>query len=250
MTFKAIIVDDDPFAAQLLKKMLNDIFFEIVVLPLAIGGIEMADAACTLQPDLIFMDLAGGGMKVLAALNRMKLQPEVIFLSPDKTDAARAYEYNAAGFMLKPLEKEALINIVARALLNMKNRRLITGNPHTPAVADRSFFIISSLNSYDVVKVKDLLYCVADGRYTEFRMVDGTKLLASKNLSVYDNILSGHRYFFRASRSSIINFEYVKRVNKKDGMHCEFIDGSTVAVAKRKIMEFNQFLQSMVAGYE
>lgn len=250
MTFKAIIVDDDRHEAHVLKEMLNDIFFEIAVLPVAIDGIGVADVACILQPDLIFITVSPRSMDVLAGLNRMKLQPEVIFLSPDKANAAIAYEYNASGFILKPIERDALTTTVAKALLNMKNRRLITKNLYKPAVTDRSFFIISSLNSYEIIKLKDLLYCIADGRYTEFRLVDGTKLVASKNLSVYDNILSGQRYFFRASRSSIINFEYVKRVNKKDGMQCEFIDGSTVAVAKRKIMEFNQFLQSMDVGFE
>ncbi|WP_181369467.1 LytR/AlgR family response regulator transcription factor [Flavobacterium album] len=250
MTFKAIIIDEDRHAAHVLKEMLNDIFFEIVIMPFDMEGANLQDPACTLQPDLIFIDCAGSGLEVPAALNRLKLQPEVIFLSSDKMDAAKAYEFNASGFVLKPIEKDALTATVDKALLNIKNRRMVTKNQYKPAVDERSFFIISSVNSYEIIKLKDLLYCVADGRYTEFRLVDGTKLLASKNLSVYDNILSGQRYFFRASRSSIINFEYVKRVNKKDGMQCEFIDGSSVAVAKRKIMEFNQFLQSMDIGFD
>jgi two-component system LytT family response regulator len=105
-----------------------------------------------------------------------------------------------------------------------------------------NFICISYMNRFEIINVEELLSCNAQGRCTEFKLIDGRRLISSKNLSEYDSFFELHNSFVKVSRSCVINFKFLKTVIKTDGMQCILADGTAIAVARRKYSEVIKLL--------
>jgi two-component system LytT family response regulator len=66
--------------------------------------------------------------------------------------------------------------------------------------------------------------------------------LSSKNLGEYKDTLP-IAYFFRIHHSYVINIKHIVKINKKDGLYCEFTNGISLPIAKRRQEEFVRFIK-------
>ncbi|NOR87403.1 MAG: DNA-binding response regulator, partial [Bacteroidales bacterium] len=78
-----------------------------------------------------------------------------------------------------------------------------------------------------------IIRCEADKGYTEFYLRNGKKILVSKGLKDYDDLLSDFN-FIRTHQSHLINLDYIDSFEKSDGGYILMTDGSTVPVSSRK----------------
>ena len=115
-----LVVDDDPFAAKLISKALDQQGYQL-------GFAEAAPAALAFlrrrQPALILMDVNLPGMDGLALTELLKANPilahiPVLMLTGEATreTIARSKAAGAAGFIVKPFAREALIAKMALML--------------------------------------------------------------------------------------------------------------------------------------
>ena len=104
------------------------------------------------------------------------------------------------------------------------------------------YLAVSSLDKIELIHMSEIIFCKADGKYTYFFMLDGKKIMSSRNLGEYSNILDKN-YFFRIHHSYIINLRYIIKISKKDGYFCEFPNGIILPVAKRRQDDFNKFIK-------
>src|SRR6266550_4710163 len=102
---KAIIVDDEPLAREVLREYLGaDEDFEIVAE--CANGFEAVRAVTDHDPDVLFLDIQMpklDGFEVLALLDR---SPLVIFVTAHDAYALRAFEVHALDYLLKPFSEE------------------------------------------------------------------------------------------------------------------------------------------------
>lgn len=105
----------------------------------------------------------------------------------------------------------------------------------------RDFIYVSSADKIDLIKVKNIVFCKADGRYSTFFTSDGKKYVASKNLGEYEKELNS-KNFFRIHKSYIVNINFVVKINKKDGISCELLNGMSLPVSSRKQTLLYEFL--------
>jgi two-component system LytT family response regulator len=87
--------------------------------------------------------------------------------------------------------------------------------------------------------VADILYCEANGAYTQFVFTDNRKVMVSKNLKEYENLLSG-TYFLRVHSRHLINLLQVKKYLRADGGCIVMNNGDEVLLSPRKKEEFLQ----------
>jgi len=90
--------------------------------------------------------------------------------------------------------------------------------------------------------MSEIIFCKAEGKYTNFHLLDGKKIMSSRNLGEYSTILDAN-YFFRIHHSYIINLRQISKISKKDGYFCEFSNGIILPVAKRRQEDFNKFIK-------
>ena len=93
-----------------------------------------------------------------------------------------------------------------------------------------------------MIKLAEIVYCKAEGKYTEFVLINKQKILSSKNLGEYSSILMSNQ-FFRIHHSYVVNIKQILKITKKDGLYCEFANGISLPVAKRRQEEFVKFLK-------
>ncbi len=118
-TIRLVIADDHPVVRDGLRAML-DTQRDIDVIGEASTGAEALSMACSLQPDLVLMDLQMPELDGPSATRRIRAEHEevhVLVLTTYDTDAdiSRAVEAGATGYLLKDARREDLFNAVRLA---------------------------------------------------------------------------------------------------------------------------------------
>ncbi|MFN6085583.1 MAG: LytR/AlgR family response regulator transcription factor, partial [Fluviicola sp.] len=83
------------------------------------------------------------------------------------------------------------------------------------------------------VTIYDIYFCQADGPYTNFYIKDMKKIVVSKNLKEYEELLQDYG-FERTHHSFLVNLKKVKRFDKKDGGTLILQDDYSVFLSQRK----------------
>ncbi|AQQ67070.1 DNA-binding response regulator [Microbulbifer agarilyticus] len=120
---KAVLVDDEPLALQLLQSLLGDIP-EIEVIATCRNGREALNAVATHLPDLLFLDIQMPGMNGFDVIGRLQgdIIPQVVFATAYDHYAVEAFDVNAVDYVLKPMEPERLALAVDRARARLRQQ--------------------------------------------------------------------------------------------------------------------------------
>ena len=115
---KILIVEDNPANRLLVVKILAHIGFTTDV-DVAVNGLEAVKVVSLSSYDLIFMDLQMPGMDGYEAMRKIRsngdiIQPRIIVISANvqSEDVSNSYRAGADGFLPKPIDREAMINII------------------------------------------------------------------------------------------------------------------------------------------
>ncbi|WP_031443964.1 LytR/AlgR family response regulator transcription factor [Arenibacter algicola] len=246
---KAIIIDNESETIQRIIK-----FADENVMLIAISGQNDKFETCIdlikkQKPELIFLDPKDENLQYLQLLNDIDFMvPKFIFMSNDMSKAYQAFKWNAVGFLLKPLNFNDIILSVYKVLKlkgmeqSFQKVQLDEINSINFLNQNKEYIAISSMDKIELVKTTDIIYCKADGKYTEFILANGTKILSTKNLGEYAQTLDS-TYFFRIHHSYLINIQHIVKISKKDGYYCEFTNGVMLPVAKRRLDGFSKFIK-------
>jgi len=98
--------------------------------------------------------------------------------------------------------------------------------------------------AYEIVFIKDIIHCEAEGSYTTFHLVNGKKLLVTAGLLQYEELLPS-KEFIRIHRHHLININHVVRYLKVDGGIAIMSDDTKIEVSRRKKDEFLEALRGI-----
>jgi two-component system LytT family response regulator len=201
-----------------------------------------------LKPNLIIFSASKENIIDFEILSNIDfLEAKFIFIGTNEKEAYQALKYNAVDFLLKPINFDeigaSLKKVMHHFERDLAYLQVLNGcNNEWLSQPAKDFFIVSSLDKIEIIKFDEVLYCKADGKYTEFFLQNGDKVLSSKNIGEYQNIFPTAN-FFRIHNSCLVNVHQILRINKKDGLYCEFKNGVDLPVAKRKEKDFLKYLR-------
>jgi len=89
------------------------------------------------------------------------------------------------------------------------------------------------------VNVRDIIYCESSGPYTKFIFKQADKIMTSKHLKEYEDLLSGYD-FFRIHKSYLVNLQEIKKYIRGEGGQLIMSDGATLNVSKQRKESFLQ----------
>ncbi|MDO5509947.1 MAG: LytTR family DNA-binding domain-containing protein [Weeksellaceae bacterium] len=220
MKIKALIVDDEKTARDVLKYYLQQYCPQVEIVGEASNVRQAAPLIRELQPQLVFLDVEmpfGNAFDLLEATQDCDYQ--TIFITAFSEYSLKALNMSAAYYILKPISIDELITAVQKVQEHLekeetlnRNKILIqnlTQNPETQQL------ILPTQSGFDVVKLADVTYLMADGNFTQVHMNDGTKHLVCRFLKHFDDLLSFP--FVRVHRSYMINVQYVRAYQKGNG---------------------------------
>jgi two-component system LytT family response regulator len=204
---KAIIIDDEPIARFTLRNKLVEIP-EIEILGEASSVKEAVEKIKLLDPNLIFLDVQLNDGTGFDLLNQIDYSGNVIFVTAFDEYALRAFEINAVDYLLKPISSKRLKEAVERiSSANPINRE----DPnHKLNYTDR--LMVMHKQSVNFIKIDRITTISASREYSIIRTLDGRDYLAGKSINDWEHRLP-EQYFCRIHRSTIINFEYIVKID-------------------------------------
>lgn len=252
MSLRAVIVEDEKHSRETLKNLLQEFCIDVKVVGLA-GNVE--DAVKLIkkeQPDVIFLDIelqTGTGFDILEQVSHLNF--EVIFTTAFEQYAIKAVKFSSLDYLLKPIDLDELQNAVEKARLN-KNEVIYKKQLETLMLNLKqqkpklNKICLATSDGFEFIEVNDIMYCKAEGSYTAFILKDSEKLLVSKHLKEYENLLL-EQGFMRVHNSFLINLKEVKKYVKSDGGYIIMNNNDTVSISRSKKEDFIQVMSTFMS---
>lgn len=207
---RALVVDDERLARMELRSMLAA-HPEIHVVGEAAGVGEALAMISSARPDLLFLDIQLGQETGFDLLTQTEPTFDVIFVTAYDEHAIRAFEVNAADYLLKPVRADRL----ASALEHLDGDPGHTDRDVPPLdLSDRLF--VKTGDRWQFLQVGAIVAIEARGDYTRVRTTDGATVLLGKALRLWERQLP-ERTFVRIHRSTMVNLDHVDRVEEWSG---------------------------------
>ena len=238
----AIIIDDETKGRLALRQKLQSYCPDVTILAEAADGIEALSAIEKHHPQLIFLDIEMPKMNGFEMLNAIKEKNfHIIFTTAYDQYAIKAIKYAAFDYLLKPVDIEELITAVARIAgsetdQTKKQIELLQQNMQHPK-KHLNKLAIPTLDGLLFFDINDIIHLEAQSNYTNIFFINKPKILASKTLKEFEDLLPTD-IFFRVHHSYLINLNYIKKYIRGDGGQIELQNGVLVDVSRRKKEEF------------
>lgn len=235
---------------DLLEKMLQRHFQYIEVLAVCKNATEGKAAIEELHPDLVLTDIELEGQPVFEMLQQLgDLNFEIIFTTAHEQYAVQAIKFSALDYLLKPfspadlsaainryeqkIDKRQSAAQFATLFYNLKNMQ-----------KDAKKIALPTTNGLTILPVKDIVRCEAEVNYTNFYLVSKNKILVSKTLKEFEELLNDYG-FIRIHNSHLINLHHIKNYTRGEGGTVTMADGTQVDVSRRKKEEFLKRLAAL-----
>lgn len=244
---KAIIIDDIEQARITLKKDLETYAKDVQIIGEANGVVEGAKLLKTTLPDLLFLDIQmqdGSGFDLLDILKEINFK--IIFITASDAHAIKAFRYAAIDYLLKPVDPDELIAALSKfkehklnesEKYKLLNDSLKTNKPHERLA-------LHTQDKIHIVNISDIIRCESNVNYTEFFFNGGKKLLVTKTLKDFEDLLTDQG-FFRVHQSHLVNTKFIKEFVKTDGGYLIMNDGSNIPVSTRKRPDVVKMLEEL-----
>ncbi len=235
-----MIADDEPGARTMIRSLLKDHFPDITIIAEA-SGVEEALATLPTQLDLLFLDVEMGDGTGFELLDKVKDQHfSVIFTTAHDDFAIRAFRYNAIDYLLKPVDPDDFIAAVQKAKDHQYQSTLREQFAQLVRTSQEKTFdriTLSTSEGLIFTDTKDITRIETYGNYCFVFLAGGDRLLVSKNLKEFEEMLP-EPAFFRVHQSHIINTQFVKKVVREDSELVIMTDGMKIPVSRRRKEEF------------
>jgi DNA-binding LytR/AlgR family response regulator len=218
---KCIIVDDEPFAIDLLRSYVEKT-----------DSLELA--GCFSNPvkahsflinnrvDLIFLDINMPELTGIQLIKSLTHSPLIIFTTAYAQYGAESYEYNAADYLLKPIRYDRFLKAVNRASETLSkasepvsaSKPLTFNNVNTAvtSAADERVVNIKSGSKVHRVGVSSILYIEASGNYMIFH-TGQEKILSLMTMKEAFELLPKEQ-FIRIHKSFIVSLAAIEVVER------------------------------------
>lgn len=179
---------------------------------------EAVEKIVELNPDLVLMDIQLPDGNAFEILNKVADRTfSVIFITAFDHFAIKAIKYGAMDYLLKPVDEVELYNV----LENYNERKPIPISEQLEIVNEHQKYIekadakmcVSTQESLEFFKIEDILYLAGDGSYTHFHLRNGNKIISSKPLKFYEDLLPQDN-FLKCHQSYIVNTSSIIRYLK------------------------------------
>ena len=247
---RAILIDDEISNLENLRALLEKHCPQVTIVATAQNVSDAVDAIEKYSPQLVFLDIQMGeqtGFDVLKLIPKRNF--EVIFVTAYDNYGIQAVKFAAFDYLLKPVDIDELISAVNKAEHKLATQIQTSQldfllqqlkKPETNA----SKIALQMQSEIRYVTLSEIIRCEADNTYTYFFLANSEKILVSKSLKEYADLLRPNG-FLRTHQSHLVNPKYVKSWLKEDGGVLLLTSGEKIPVSKPNKETVKQALQRL-----
>ncbi len=233
------IIDDEPDAVDFITSIISEYCPDLEVCGKANNVKEGTVLINEIKPELIFLDVEmpnGTGFDLLSHFPQKDF--DVIFITAFNHYAIKAIKFSAIDYILKPINISEFIEAVNRVVLK-RSANPVSFNENFEVLLENlrtthpTRLVIPTSDGREYLNPKDIIRIEADRSYSWFFLNDKRKILVSKHLKEFQELLND-RDFFRPHNSHLINLDFVKKFIRHDGGYIEMTDGSQVPISRNR----------------
>lgn len=246
MTWKAMIIDDEQYAREIVREYLG-CFPDIQVTGEYEDGFSGLKAIQEADPDIVFLDIQMPRLNGFEMLEVMDKKPLIIFITAFDQYAIRAFEENAVDYLLKPFPEDRFADAVGKAVERLKSG-LKTGNTsklekhleNKPEILNR--VVVKNRTGIHVIPVDQILCLEAQDDYVMIWLRDG-KFLKQKTMQYFEDHLDSSK-FLRVHRSYIVRIDQIRKIEpyEKSAGIILLSDGKKVPVSRSGLSRLKDVL--------
>ncbi len=234
---KAILVDDEQSNIDNISALLKKYCPRVNILASATDIFDATKLINQHKPDLLFLDIQMGEQTGFDLLNLLPEKNfEVVFITAFDKYGIEAIKFAALDYLLKPVVIADLVLAVNKAedkiTTRDKNQQLQFLLNHIKSGEQSPTKIaLPQLHEIRYVPVNEIIRCEADNSYTFFYLSSGERILISRSIKEYNELLKPLG-FVRAHQSHLVNKIFVKSWLKEDGGCLLLTNGEKVPVSR------------------
>lgn len=217
---KVLVIEDHQTVCQTIKRLLEMAGYEVITAQNGTDGVQLAIEAL---PDVIICDIMMPGMSGYDVIKELSKKFETssipfIFLTArsEMADLRLGMEMGADDYLVKPFKADDLLNAIRtrlekRELIN-KGQKVKIQEPVKDSALKANSVIVAG-NPPEIIKISSIIYIKANDGYTSIHTKEGKKPLIRRLMKEWESILPEEQ-FLRIHHSTIINLEYMEKVEK------------------------------------
>lgn len=247
----AIIIDDEEHNRNLLFTLLKKYCPLVEVICESANVDDAFEKINNKKPQLVFLDIrmpSKSGFDLLKKFTEIDF--EVIFVSAFDEYAITAFEFNALGYILKPIDYIKLMNAVDKAIMKSNSNQSNEDLLHFTKTLGNKNNIINKIPIHHNDKViflsiNDIISVESNNGISEIKALNNLRYNSSKDLKLFDDVLEKNGNFIRINKSVIINLDYLKSYSKGDICIVEMLNENLFEVSRRKKTEVLSYLKRL-----
>ena len=252
---KAVIVEDEINGLNNLKNLLANYCEDVEVIAEAHNiqsGKQVFDSLRT-PPDIAFLDISLPDGLVFQLLNHLRpINFDIVFVTAYEEYAIKACQYSSIGYILKPIDPDALVEAVSRVKSTYDEHQIdkrldIFSSYYNNPNAFRKISI-SALDGIYFVNIKDIVRFEAEDNYTHIFLTTGERITASKTIKAFEDLLAPFN-FYRVHKRHVINLNYMRKFVKGDGGYLIMDDDMKIEVSRRRRPAFMEQMRRLQKGF-
>ncbi len=231
-----IIIDDELHCREVMRMLLEMHCPEVTILAECNNGADGLEAIRKHKPQLVFLDIEMPVMNAFDMLQQFEEIPfKIVFTTAYDTYAIKAIRFSALDYLLKPVDGIELTAAVEKAMKMEANvqKQQVVQLQHQIQQPDSHFqLIIHTTDGTYFIPPEDIIYAEGQSNYTHFYLTRNRKMIASKTLLEYENMLTAQG-FFRIHKSYLVNLQCIERFNSNKTL-VRLNNGNELEVSRRK----------------
>lgn len=234
-----VVIDDEPDAVDFITSIAAEYCPDLNVCGKAHNVRDGITLINEIKPDLVFLDVEmpnGSGFELLKHFKEKTF--DIVFVTAFNHYAIQAIKFSAVDYILKPININEFIEAVHR-VVSKRSSGNFTGNENFDTLLENLIsvhptrLVIPTSDGREYLNPNEIIRIEADRSYSWFYIVDRHKILVSRHLKEFQDLLND-RNFFRPHNSHLINLNFVKKFIRHDGGYIEMTDGSQVPVSRNR----------------
>ena len=212
---RTIIVEDEELARNLLKSFLKDAE-NIELIAECENGFEGVKMINELKPDLVFLDIQMPKITGFELLELLDHKPHIIFATAYDQFALKAFEYNAADYLLKPYSRERLMEAIEKV-----SNRINEEGPGSDVAEKVSEYpkedfldriVVKDRHKIHIIPVDQIRYIESMDDYVMIYTREG-RYMKQKTMKYLEGALNS-KDFVRIHRSYIVKVQEINEIQQ------------------------------------
>jgi len=226
---EAIIADDEKQLRTHLKSKLAVLWPELTICGEAENGLEALELIESCRPAIAFLDIKMPGLSGIEVAQKIRVNCRVVFITAYDQYAIEAFENEAVDYILKPVTDKRLQKTIKRLInqisaitsppidFHQTMDRLLAALKDKQLPGYLKWIKVRHGEDVRLISVDEVCYFKAEDKYTVVKTRAGESLIKKSIQQLTAELDPDH--FWRIHRGSIINVNFIDRINRSFSGH-------------------------------